>query len=184
MVGFFINISDPDSLLFLPETLRENHWLYNSFAIVNYTFYVTFFYLYIGSNRVKKLIRWVLIFYVISAIVNLIFSKVFFVNLSAYSTVFGSFLLLASILYYFYEVLQSDEILYFKRSLVFYVAFGSLIFHISVTPLFIYSQYFIEQDNPLFVKIHYITLTLTNIFMYTCYIIGFIICSRKNKSYS
>lgn len=185
LVGHYSLFLDHQAFAFLKETrFVKNHWLFNPYIIINFFFYTLFFVFYIRSKRIKKLIKSLLIFYLVSSIANIFIADILFSKLSTYSFVSGSILLLFTVLYYFYEIIQDDQILTFKTSFTFYVAIGALVFHLCVTPLFIYSIYFDEKHNPLFVKIYLTTLTLTNIFMYTCYIFGFIVCLKKNKSYS
>lgn len=184
LIGHYTSLYKYNYLCFLEATVfRQNHWLYNPYLILNFVFYIYFFKYHIKSIKIQKLIKYTLVFYFLTTWGYLIFSDSFFEGISAYTFILGSFILLLVVFYYFYEVLQDDDILNFNRSLPFYVATGALVFHLCVCPLFIFSRYFKEIENPQFVKIYIITLTIANIFMYTCFIVGLRVCYKKNKSY-
>lgn len=178
-------IKGVESLFFLKKTFfaEDNYWLYNPYLIVSLVFYIFFFSSHVKLKKNKNILRFLAILFFISAIVNLVFSKVFFEAISAYTFILGGVIIFVSIFLYFYEVFQSDNILYFNKLFPFYVAVGTLVFHLTVTPLLIYSKYYSESSNPEFVKIYTTILTIANVFMYTCYTIGFIVCYKKNNSY-
>ncbi len=184
LVGHFINLANDNFLSFIVGTKFENnYWLYNPFIIFNFIFYTYYFREHIRLLRVKKILLFFLLLYFLTSVINLVLSDVYFVSYSRYSFILGSILILFVVLFYFFEILKSDEILNFTKVLSFYVAIGALVFHLGVTPLFIYTKYYSSAKSPEFVQVYRIILTAANIFMYTCYTIGFIVCSRKNKSY-
>ncbi len=174
-----------DSLSFLKNTFfaEDNYWLYNPYLIISFVFYIFFFSSQIRLKRNKIILKLLAILFFISSVVNLVFTEVFFEAISAYTFILGGVIIFIGIFLYFYEVFQSDNILYFNKLFPFYVAVGTLVFHLTVTPLLIYSKYYSESSNPEFVKIYTTILTIANIFLYTCYTIGFVVCSKKNKSY-
>lgn len=169
---------------FLQDTfLEKNLWLYNTHLLISYSFYILFFYRNLSFKNFKKIIYYTYSVFIITSILNLLFSGVFFNALSSYSMIFGVLLILISIFFYFYEVLRSDRVLNFGRDLVFYVALGTMVLHLMVTPIIIYGKYN-RKINIDYLQIRMIILYGAIIFTYTCYTIGFIVCSRKNKSYS
>ncbi|WP_438711740.1 hypothetical protein ACSTS3_03960 [Aquimarina muelleri] len=162
---------------------KSQLWLYNIQIIFSFAFYVYYFGLNYKTPRFRFNMNVLVLIYVLGAIINLIFSDVYFVRISSFSYTIGTILLFISGILYLYETLQSDEILSFYKIIPFYIAIGAIIFHLCVTPLFIYSKYYKSAKSPEFVQVYQIILTVANIFMYTCYTIGFIVCSRKNRSY-
>ncbi len=162
---------------------KKNSWLYNVYHIVSFMFYIFFFAYILRNTRFKNFLKLMGGFYLVSTILNLIISDVFFISVSLYTYLFGTFLILLSVGFYFFEILQSDEILNFNKSIYFYISIGTMIFHLVVCPLFIYDKYFDIGKSPEFVEIRRFILICANIFLYTCYIIGFMVCLRKNKSY-
>ncbi len=174
-----------ESFSFLKDTfLKRNYWLYNIYFIISYTIYVFYFYSQVKSTKFRKILYFILIFYSISCVLNILLSKVYFNAYASYTFILGTLFVFISVAFYYFEILQSNRILTFHKSISFYISIGTLVFHLAVTPLLIYSKYFNSTKSPDFVQIHRIILTSANIFMYTCYSIGFIVCYRKNKSYS
>jgi hypothetical protein len=177
-------ILDIDSFSFLKDTwLEKNAWIYNIYIKVKFLFYPYYFSFFIVNKKTKNFLFFSILLFFISSVINLVFSNLFFTTVPSYTYIVGSLLLMVSVMFYFLEVLKSDEILNFHKTLVFYVSIGTLIFHLCVTPLIIYSKYYKNIKSPEFVQVYRIILTAANIFMYTCYTIGFVVCSRKNKSY-
>ncbi|WP_271782688.1 hypothetical protein [Aquimarina algiphila] len=170
---------------FLKDTIigESNYWIYNPYLIISVFFYVRYLMWNIRSKKIRSILNFLSYLYVFSSIVNFIsYSEKFFNSHSAYGFIVGSTLILLSIILYFYEVLQDDIILEFKKSLPFYVTAGVLVFYLTVTPFFIHSKYY-STPNPGFIKIYTFIITIANIIMYTCYTIGFVVCLRKNRSY-
>ena len=177
-------IRDFDQLTFLENTfLYYNQWAYNTYDVISFSFYLFYFSNFLESSRLKKLSRIFIIIYVVTSLAYLVFSGVYFSSPSLYGLLIGTIFLLFLIIGYYFQVLKSDKILVFHKNLVFYFSIGALVFHVLVNPIFIYGQYY-EKKSPEFIEIYRLILTAANIFMYTCYTIGFIICWRKNKSYS
>ncbi|GGX25816.1 hypothetical protein GCM10007384_28640 [Aquimarina muelleri] len=169
---------------FLKETIfSNNQWAYNAFDLINFSFYLLFFINFIDSYKIKKIGVYILIGYVITSLLNLVLSGNFFETPMIYNLILGTLLLILFIIYYYYQILQSEQILDFYKTITFYVSVGALVFHIIVNPVFIYGEYYNNEKSPEFVQIYRIILTTANIFMYSCYTIGFIVCLRKNKSY-
>ncbi len=174
-----------ESFSFLKGTfLAKNDWIYNTYFIISFLFYITYFKLNLISKKFRKILSVLSIIYLIACVIYLINEGIYFTSISSVTYITGSILIFLSVLLYFYEIIQSDTILSFHTNLTFYIAVGAMVFHLIATPLFIYSEYYVFDKNPDFVKVRRIILYSTNIFLYTCYIIGFIVCSTKNKSYS
>lgn len=182
---FPVLIKNYDQLFFLKDTfLYKNHWAYNSYDMISFSFYLFFFLNFIESTRVKKIGWYLIISFLVASFFNLLFSGVFFKSPALFGLIAGTLLLLVFIVYFYFQVLQSDKILNFYKILVFYISVGALVFHILVNPIFIYGEYYKTAKSPEFVEIYRSILIFANIFMYSCYTIGFLICSKKNKSYS
>lgn len=170
-------------LFFLKGTIFENNtWIYNILIVLSYILYITYFRYNLANKLFRKVLMVLVGIFAISTISNLFISDVFFSELSTLTDVLGSIILLLSVLFYFYEVLLSEKVLIFYKLLAFYVAIGALIFHLTITPIDIYFEYAKDSDSNFF-KFRGFVLRSANIFMYTCYAIGFIVCLRKNKSY-
>lgn len=160
------------------SVFSSNYWLYNSAKIIYLTVFYNVFISQITSFRLKRFLYGLTLFFILSCIVNYIFSDIFFKAFSSYTTISGSFILLLCIGSYYYEMLLSDRILYFYKNLPFYISIGAIMWHLSITPIFIYNRY-LTSTNPEFVNFHIDFLRYANIFMYSSFAIGFLICSSR-----
>lgn len=115
-----------------------------------------------------------------SFIFDLAFSGSFFNQFSLYISMGGTIYLTFLIFIYYLDLLKSKGILTFYRSLPFYISVGLLIWHLVVTPLFIYSRFF-SLSSPDFVALHSFILKVANIFLYGILITGFVFCSGKGE---
>ena len=175
--------SDYEYFSFVKDTpFRRNSWLYNIYTIISAVFFVYYFSFYINSKIYKKVLLILSVLFVVTSIVNLALTDVFFKFESQYINLAGTFLMILSIILFFFQLLKSDHILNLKRFLPIYVAIAVLIFYLCVTPISIFSEYFkTSTGNILFVDLHVHFLLYSNIFMYSFFILGFIICSRAKK---
>jgi len=172
-----------DFLSFLRDSfLSDNHWLYNVHLLISCSFYTFFFYSSLTLVFLKRSLLTLYSVFLLSSIVNLLVTDVFFQALSLYTMIVGVFIILISVFFYFFEMLRSEKILKFSEDLVFYVGIGTTVLHLLVTPIVIYDTYY-SKANIEFIKIRIYILYSAIIFAYTCYTIGFVVCSRKNKSY-
>ncbi len=182
--SFSIFISKYNTFNYLKGTLiADNSWLYNLHTVISYLFYINFFKWNIQNKSATKVLNLISVFFFIFSICHFVFTDIFFKLHSPIIIIIGTTFLLYSVFSYFYQLLQSDEILRIGKTLVFYIAIGTLVFHLCVTPFFIFLKFYKASINPEFVKITKVVIPCAIIFMYTCYTIGFIVCSRKNKSY-
>ncbi len=173
-----------EELSFLKDTfLAKNAWLYNTYTVISILFFVLYFRGYLKSDKFRKILSILAILFLISSVLDFLFTDVFFTVHTSFLMIIGTFIILISVFFYFFEMLRSEKILEFSKDLVFYVAIGASVFHLCVTPLFIYSSYYSNSISSYFVEIRQIILYSAIIFMYTCFTIGLVLCSRKNKSY-
>lgn len=161
----------------------QNLWIYNIYDIISFTFYLYYFTILIESELSRKIAKGFIVVFLICAILNLSFSGVFFETNSTFNAIFGTLLLVLYIIYFYFQMLQSEKILEFYKSFPFYVSVGALVFHLIVNPIFIYEQYYSHSVSSEFVRVFLTILTIVNIFMYSCYTIGFLVCYKKNNSY-
>lgn len=168
---------------FLEDTVyQDNKWLYNSFAVITAIFYTYYFGQFIKSKTQKIILKVLVSFFVVSSVINLALSGVFFTEDSKYVYLLGTFLVFFSITLFYFELLKSDMLLNLKGYLPFYLSIGVLVFSLCMTPISLFSEYF-NSENSAFVKLQSHLILYSNLFMYTFFIIGFYIC-RKRMTYS
>lgn len=161
----------------------QNYWLYNIFKTVAFIFYFYFFIFQLKSTRLRKIMLWITWIFFISAWINYYFFMDIFMGYSLYTAIGGTFILLTLIGLYLYQIIRSNEILDFYRELPFYVATGALLWHITITPLFIFNQLGIMYSSEDFVRVYLKILTIMNFIMYGFFAVGFLTVSFSRRYY-
>lgn len=175
---------DEDFLSFLKGTpFQSNYWLSNIYTIVSFLFYINYFKWYLSNRKSVALLNFLSIVFFVISILEIAFSKGFFTGFMNITNIVGTLLVFLSIAFYYLELLKSDQILQVHKSLPFYVSVGALIFHLCTTPFFIYSSYYSNSIDPDFVNLYWQVIFGTNYLLYSIYIAGFLICSRKKDPY-
>ena len=185
LVGYYpYFVQDGSFLSSLKGTLlEENYWLYNVQLVISILFYITYFKFCLRSKFMRLVLSICSVAFLLASILYFIFTDVFFVAFSPFTVIIGTLLIFLSIFLFYLELLNSNEILRVHRLLPFYISVAALVFHLCTTPLFIYSTYFSQSLNPEFYKLYLQVIFSTNFFMYSLYIIGFIVCARNKNSY-
>jgi len=177
-VGFFSNYK---YFGFVKNTPFENNvWLYNIYFLINFSFFIYYFRSYIESNKIRNILKVLIVFYIISGSINLFCSDVFFKSYSLYLTIVGTLLILISVVLFYFDILKSEEIINLKKYLPIYISIGVLVFNLCITPLDIFSRFF-NVENELFIKVKTNILIYASIFMYITFITGFIVCAKDTK---
>jgi len=175
--------SDYTKLGFIEGTLLErNYWWFNIYHLFKTIILSYFFINQFESMRKQKLfyiMTWMIAF---TFIFDFFYSGIFFSQYPLYSTVAGALYLMVLILMYHKELMESFRILNFYSNIVFYISIGMLVWHAMVTPLFIYSKYYL-RSSPEFVDLHSTILQWANVFLYGIIILGFWVCRKKGKVY-
>lgn len=160
----------------------DNYWLYNILILITYIFYMWYFRWYLKDRKWRTILGALIILYAGASIINLLISDVYFTGFSQFSMFAGAIMLFLSVGLFYFELLRSDIMLYLTRFLPFYISIGALILHLCITPIDFFSKYFSAANN-VFVNLRVSILLYANIFMYATFILGFIVCSRRTKSY-
>lgn len=170
-------VKDDGFLSFLDGTLLEkNYWLGTiSWKIGAVTFF-GWYYLKILNNKAQKnILRMSIILFIIASLFIILFTLPDFFKTSIPSiAILGALIILQCSFYYFMEILQSEKILTFYKSLNFYISCVILLFWLVKTPLVFYEQYYSKSDMDYVSLRHFINLFLIS-FMYLTYTIGLIV---------
>jgi len=168
-------------LNFLQETVFEtNHWWFTLSWKVGAILFFSFYYTKIlNTNQFKNIVK-------ISGYIFLFFSvfyiainwNEFFYRSFPIISIIGALMVFLCSVFYFIEVLQSDKILTFYRSLDFYISFAIFIWWLIITPLVFYDLYHSSGDwNFIFLK--WQIYLFANIFMYAAFTFALIYCKPK-----
>lgn len=159
----------------------KNYWIFNIYLALAYTFYTWFFYKQLISTKNKTIIKCAIAIFNIITIIDFLNGDIFFIGYSQLMNLFGLILIVLVLSMYYHELLSSDRILSINNSLPFYISIGVLLFFITVTPLYLSSQY-IKAEEIVFTKYYRLILSYANYFLYGIIIFGVVRCYWFNKS--
>ncbi len=160
-----------------------NYWAYNIYFLISYFVYITYVKWQLTVIWQRKLVNLLLVLFLTTSIANLFTSQVFFEAFSAFTNITGTLALLVVIGLYYYQLVRSDEVLKIGWLLPFYITIGAVILHLCLTPFLIYSAYFKSIMHPDFTDTYLVVLGITNLIVYSIYILGFIVCRKKSFHY-
>jgi hypothetical protein len=188
--GYTYYVVDGKFLSFLIGTkFEKNHWLYTlSWDIGAVVFFSFYYNLILDSKIFKTSINIFLFLFVVFSIVYIYMNwDAFFNQLFIPIFVFGALIILKCAVFYFIEILQSDKILIFYKSVNFYISFVIFVWWLVITPITfydIYHHYIVGstagRDMNYFILRNEIFL-FANMFMYLTYTFALIWC-RPEKN--
>ena len=187
-IGDFIGsytqyIHNDGFLSFLKETRFErNYWWFTLFWKVLAILFFTFYYNKILKKaRFKKIIRFsgYLFFLFSVSYIVLNFDDYFNSSLTIIGII-GAFIILLCSGLYFLEILLSDRILLFYKSINFYISFTIFIWWLITTPLVFFEDYNNVSDWD-FVFLKWQIKLFANIFMYSTFTFALIWCRPQNN---
>lgn len=165
------------AILYRKESLfvLNTNPVYNIYIVVTFLFYLTFYKSLFRNNNNKKTINIFLLLYLLFIPFDLFILKTHFLNdFFANNLVFGSTLLVITLILFLIEIINNEKIVFnIKKSFIFWISVGALLFYIGVIPIIISSEYL----N--FKGLYHTILTPLNIIMYGCFVVGFITSNPK-----
>lgn len=156
--------------------IRYNYWWYSIFFILGSMCFFLFYYFKIFKKNLSKSISIIVgSLTILTSIIYIIINvNQFFISFLPIVSVLASFSILAFTTLYFVEVLQSERILKFYKSINFYVSAAIFFWWLITTPVVFYGVYNSDEDwNFVFLK--WQIFLFANIFMYTTFTIGLIV---------
>jgi hypothetical protein len=145
-------------------------------------FFVFYYHEVLRYNPYKATLKYGGLLFLISAIMYILTHiESFFSSQLVFITIFGLCLILLSVVFYFIEILLTNRILTFYRSLNFYISATLLIWWLVTTPLFFFNIYFSAADWN-FVFLNWQIYLFANIFMYSSFTFALIWCRPQNNS--
>lgn len=161
----------------LEGTLFEkNYWWFTIFWNIGGTvFFALYFQKILKSIKSKRWLKYSLVIFLIISITEIVYTYPdFFKTAIPLVRLSSLIVILQCVFYYFLEVLQSDKILYFYRSLGFYISCAILILWLIQTPLVFYEDYYSLRDKS-YVNLRNSINLIGISFMYITYTIGLIV---------
>jgi hypothetical protein len=167
---------------FLKDTpFESNNWWYNIFwSVVSVLFYTFYFIKILRTEFYRKIIKYGRMLFVLIVIMNFIINfDNFFLAPPILNVLFGSLLILLSIILYFIEILDSNKMLEFYKSINFYIAAVNFVWILIVTPIVFYNKYYSALDWN-FVISRRMIFVLSTMFMYVTFSVALIKCRPDN----
>jgi len=150
----------------------KSFFVYNTYYLVSILFYNYLFKAYLNLKNIKIILNALTVGYIIFIILNHFLRQDYYHTFQSYSSIYFGFFVVIAIVSYFVESLNSDKVLYAKKSVLFWVSLGLLLFQVGIIPINIFGELF--NFSGIY---DYILLTL-NFILYGCMIIGFMVSER------
>ena len=165
-------ILNNDILIYTDENGKKyNLWIVNLLYTI---FFPVIFYIYLKEIKNNKYRLWIKIFligYLIISVMNWYILQNFLTEWSELPFIIGSFSTMVTIIFYFIELLKSDKVAIFHRTLLFWISVGLLLFHAGSIPFTIKINGYalIPGTHQLFLIMYVLA-----IIMYSTFTFGFI----------
>ncbi|PCI32611.1 MAG: hypothetical protein COB60_09100 [Flavobacteriaceae bacterium] len=153
----------------------KSFFVYNTYFLVSILFYNYLFKAYLTSKKTKKTLNLLTIGYVLFIVLNHFLMQDYYHSFQTNSAIYSGIFAIIAVGAYYFESLNSDKVLYAKKSLLFWVSLGLLLFQIGIIPIYIFAEYL--NFSGIF---DYILLTL-NFILYGCMMIGFVVSERAHN---
>ncbi|WP_296382855.1 hypothetical protein [Winogradskyella sp.] len=151
----------------------RNTWLYNIYNFVSLILIGMFVIRNIDNSTSQKIIKLIIIACSIFSIWFFVLTGEFFIMSIPYDLAVQTFAIFIMVLLYLRELIQSEQFLDFYKSHVFYISLAIMLWHICLTPLFIFDEYY-RFGNDDFIAFRGIFLDTFNILLYSCYTFAFL----------
>jgi hypothetical protein len=167
-------------ILIKNSSFCTNHWLYNIRSLIIIVILGEYFRRLVTKTNYQKSIKYLVIIYLAFSIFYYTFSNAFFYNGIPYDFMLRTFLIVFFVCLYYLELLMSDKIINFYKDKHFYISSSLLLWSLIITPLFIFSDYY-KLSNPDFIYFRQLILLSSNIVVYLCFTIVFLISFFRTK---
>jgi len=157
-----------------------NLWWYNTTGNIENLFYFSIFYRYIKNNTAKKILLLGITLYEIFFLIHYIFHEKHWNVYQSLSLTAGSFLIIIAAFIFLIEMFQSDEILYIRKYLIFWISVGVLAYLVVSMPFDISIYYTSVTQNKNGLLLIHIKWTASMI-MYFLFTYGYIWSTKRYK---
>ena len=183
LASSYTNFIENDGVFsFLKGTVfQKNYWfgaLY--WTLGGILFYSYYFLKLIKTKSFVLVIKISRYFFLVFFIIYVLFNwNDYFIKPFPVIDILGAIIIFLSVIFYFIEILKSDVVLTFYKSLNFYIAATIFIWWIIITPIVFFNVYFRHVDwNFIFLK--WQIYLVANIFMYLTFTISLIWCKPES----
>lgn len=178
------HIKNNGFLNFLEGTVFvRNFWFSTLFWEIGAIVFFTFYYNRILKKKVfKGVVKYSGFVFLIFSVFYIIFNwDEYFISFFPIISILGAIIIFLCTVFYFIEILQSDKILTFYKSINFYISAAIFIWWLIITPLVFYDIYNSHYDwNFIFLK--WQIYLFANIVMYSSFTFALIFCKPDNDN--
>jgi len=147
-----------------------NFCVYNTYMLVQLSFYLWWIRLLIQSEVKRKILTAFITVFVVAHLIDDIFLHSFFYESSSYGYAVGVVFVVIAICFYMIEQFNSEKVLTITSSKYFWFLIGILIFNATYLPFKIALKYFLFGDiRPLSV-VNFVLCVI----LYCCFLVGFL----------
>lgn len=182
MYGFFL-LNNYDNEIFISiknSVWCTNTWLYNIYEIISVILFGIYFRNILDRKLDKTIVEVSVIVYSIFTFAYFIITDRFFIKSIPYNFLLQTFLVFTYVMLYYRQLLKSDDILIFYKSVFFYINSGLMLWFLVISPLFIFDTY-LYAVNENFVEFRKTYLFIANLLLYSCYTFGFLYSLQFKK---
>lgn len=188
--GYTILIRKGGALNFLKGTLFEkNYWWSTLYwkigAILFFSFY---YYNILNTKDFKNPIKFLAIGFLLFSVVYIAINwQDFFTSFFPVISVLGTIIVFTCTLFYFIEILRSDKILTFYKSLNFYITAAIFMWWLIITPIVFYDNYLTYQVGVYkrdwdYIHLRQFIYLFSNISMYLTFTFALIFCKPETDN--
>lgn len=161
--------------------LEKNYWVFTFFWSIGSALFFAFYYLKIIRNKHYRriIIFTTSTFFLCSIVYILLNINAFFKSAIPFIKVFGALVIFTCVVFYFIELLKSDKVLSFYKSLNFYISSTIFIWWLVTTPVVFFEIYFSSSDWS-FVFLRSKIFLFMDIFMYLTFSFALLWSKPKN----
>ncbi|TYQ00101.1 hypothetical protein C7447_101710 [Tenacibaculum adriaticum] len=169
-----------DTLALTLSKLKYNNAFYNLLSFLEFNLLFAFYKGVFKNKLTKKILCFSFYIYNIIYFFSSIFYGVliFKTKLNTIAPVFGAFLIAIVLILYLREMLLSEEIVNYKKNIVFWITVGLLLYYLGTLPLTAIFNFM--KSGSSFIKLYRIQHILT-IIMHSCFLIGLLWSLKKDK---
>ena len=183
LIGMYPKLYDDFKFLkpIKDSVFRRNRWWFTIFFDIIAILLFSLLYQRILKNRMyRSILKYQAIIYLIIAIALIVCNlDALFKGSFPVLYILQTVIILSCTIFYFIEVINSERVLLFYKSLYFYISIAIFTWWLVVTPLVFFDKYFVLEDKN-FILIKKGIYLFSNIFMYITFAIGLIV-SKPEK---
>lgn len=165
--------------LYIGRVYRTNIAFINIFTSLQMAYYLVLIHKSINSVIGKRGISLCILIFIITTLINYFYIQNIHAELASYTFTIGCLLITIGSVYFFYELLKSNEIENYATYPQFWIILGLFIFYTCNIPYMSVFNY-LSKNYPTICNAYFKIIEILSYIMYSFFIIG-IVCSSKKK---